>query len=61
MDIMRRPSSCSVTTMEPSSAATAEPARPSAAGVSAATTSTVVSASVFVLIFNYFITALWRF
>ena len=36
-------------------------ARPSAAGVSAATTSTVVSASVFVLIFNYFITALWRF
>ena len=36
-------------------------ARPSAAGVSSATTSTVVSASVFVLIFNYFITALWRF
>jgi phospholipid/cholesterol/gamma-HCH transport system permease protein len=36
-------------------------ASPSAAGVSAATTSTVVSASVFVLVFNYFITALWRF
>lgn len=34
-------------------------ARPSAAGVSAATTSTVVVASVTVLIFDYFITALW--
>jgi len=34
-------------------------ARPSAAGVSAATTSTVVVSSVSVLIFDYFITALW--
>jgi phospholipid/cholesterol/gamma-HCH transport system permease protein len=35
--------------------------RPNAAGVSAATTSTVVIASVATLIFDYFITALWRF
>ena len=32
---------------------------PTSAGVSAATTSTVVVASVSVLIFDYFITALW--
>ncbi|MBI5506911.1 MAG: ABC transporter permease [Deltaproteobacteria bacterium] len=35
-------------------------ATPTSAGVSAATTSTVVLASVSVLIFDYFITALWR-
>lgn len=35
--------------------------RPNAAGVSAATTSTVVVGSVAILIFDYFITALWRF
>jgi phospholipid/cholesterol/gamma-HCH transport system permease protein len=35
--------------------------RPNAAGVSAATTSTVVVASVATLVFDYFITALWRF
>jgi phospholipid/cholesterol/gamma-HCH transport system permease protein len=33
---------------------------PNAAGVSAATTSTVVVGSVSILVFNYFITALWR-
>ena len=33
--------------------------RPTSAGVSAATTSTVVVASVAILIFDYFITALW--
>ena len=32
---------------------------PTSAGVSAATTSTVVVASVSILIFDYFITALW--
>lgn len=35
-------------------------AQPHAAGVSAATTSTVVVASVTILIFDYFITALWE-
>ncbi len=35
-------------------------AEPNAAGVSAATTSTVVASSVSVLIFDFFITALWR-
>jgi phospholipid/cholesterol/gamma-HCH transport system permease protein len=35
--------------------------KPNAAGVSAATTSTVVMSSVATLIFDYFITALWRF
>ncbi len=35
--------------------------RPNAAGVSAATTATVVMSSVATLIFDYFITALWRF
>jgi len=35
-------------------------AEPNAAGVSAATTSTVVASSVTVLIFDFFITALWR-
>ena len=35
--------------------------RPNAAGVSAATTSTVVIGSVAILVFDYFITALWRF
>jgi phospholipid/cholesterol/gamma-HCH transport system permease protein len=35
--------------------------RPNAAGVSAATTSTVVIGSLAILIFDYFITALWRF
>ncbi len=34
-------------------------AAPHSAGVSAATTSTVVVASVTILIFDYFITALW--
>jgi phospholipid/cholesterol/gamma-HCH transport system permease protein len=34
-------------------------AAPTSAGVSRATTSTVVVASVTVLIFDYFITALW--
>lgn len=34
-------------------------ARPTSAGVSAATTSTVVLASVAVLVFDYFLTALW--
>ena len=34
---------------------------PNAAGVSAATTSTVVVGSVAILVFNYFVTALWRF
>jgi len=33
--------------------------KPTSAGVSAATTSTVVVGSVTVLIFDYFITALW--
>ncbi len=32
---------------------------PTSAGVSAATTSTVVVASVSILVFDYFITALW--
>lgn len=35
-------------------------AAPNAAGVSAATTSTVVTASVAILVFDYFITALWE-
>ena len=34
-------------------------ARPTSAGVSAATTSTVVLASVAILVFDYFLTALW--
>ena len=34
-------------------------AAPTSAGVSAATTSTVVVASVSILIFDYFVTALW--
>jgi phospholipid/cholesterol/gamma-HCH transport system permease protein len=34
-------------------------ATPTSAGVSAATTSTVVVASVSILIFDYFVTALW--